>query len=151
MDKATEAKQWELCGFCGAQKIPDTTVVARCIANGLSEAAAQDYAAQHAYNVCPNQGDGKHSRHTECLRMPFVDGAYYHGICRNARCARYIAEINGFIYMREKFGSVFPESISHAENDNGFDLFKPYGVLENPPFEIAIPLDLQRFAVLKLN
>lgn len=40
------------------------------------------------------------------------------------------------LYMREKFGNVYPESIGHAENDDGFDLFQPYGIIENPPFEI---------------
>lgn len=38
--------------------------------------------------------------------------------------------------MREKLGNVYPESIGHAENDDGFDLFRPYGIVENPPFEI---------------
>jgi hypothetical protein len=135
MDKATEAKQWELCPFCGAQKVLDENIVAK---------AGEEYARMHHYNVCPNAGCAKLNKHAECLRMPFADGAYYHGICRNARVARYVAATNRFVYMREKFGSVFPEGIGHAENDNGFDLFKPYGVLENPPFEIPIPLDLQR-------
>ena len=40
--------------------------------------------------------------------------------------------------MRQKFGSVFPEDICHAENDDGFDLFEPYALLENSPFEIPL-------------
>jgi len=68
--------------------------------------------------------------------MPFEDGAYYRGKCRNAQMARYSSSKNNFVYMREKFGHVYAESIGHAENDNGFDLFKPYALMENPPFEI---------------
>jgi hypothetical protein len=127
MDKETEAKQWSLCPFCGAQKTLDDTVVAK---------AGEEYARKHYYYVCLNAECAKLNRHSECLRMPFIDGAYYHGICRNARVARYTAATNRFTYMREKFGRVFPEGIGHAENDNGFDLFKPYGILETPPFEI---------------
>jgi hypothetical protein len=47
-----------------------------------------------------------------------------------------VAASNRFVYMREKFGNVYPESIGHVENDDGFDLFRPYGIVENPPFEI---------------
>jgi hypothetical protein len=136
MDKATEEKQWTLCPFCGAQKVPDERVVAQSVKSGVSEADARGYVLQHHYNVCPNAECANLNKHAECLRMPFVDGAYYHGICRNARVARYVAVTNRFVYMREKFNSVFPEGIGHAENDNGFDLFRPYGILENPPFEI---------------
>lgn len=136
MDRAIEDKQWELCGFCGAQKVPDERSFDKLVKGGMSEANARQYVIEHNYCICPNAGDGKHSKHAECLRMPFVDGTYYHGICRNARVARYVAATNRFVYMRLKFTSIFPESIGHAENDDGFDMFRPYGVLENPPFEI---------------
>ena len=33
----------------------------------------------------------------------------------------------------------YPESVGHAENDNGFDLFEPYGIIENPPFLRTMP------------
>jgi hypothetical protein len=137
MDKATEEKQWALCPFCGSQKVPDERVIAKYVASGMPEADARQYVgeAQHGYYVCPT-ADDKHTRLAECLRMPFADGAYYHGYCRNARVARYVAATNRFVYMRRKFSSVFPESIGHAENDDGFDMFRAYGVLENPPFEI---------------
>lgn len=127
MDKETEAKQWALCPFCGAQKMLDPRIVAE---------AGEDYVRQHHYSVCPNVACAKLNKHAECLRLPFVDGAYYHGICRNARVARYVAATNRFIYMRQKFTAIFPESIGHAENDDGFDIFKPFGILEAPPFEI---------------
>jgi hypothetical protein len=132
VDKATEEKQWELCGFCGSQKVPDQRIVAD---------AGEEYARQHQYHVCPNAGCRTLNKHSECLRMPFIDGAYYHGLCRNARVARYIAATNRFVYMRQKFGAVFPEGIGHAENDNGFDLFKPFGLLETPPFDIPQLID----------
>jgi hypothetical protein len=40
--------------------------------------------------------------------------------------------------MRHKFGDVFPEDICHAGNDDGFDLFEPYAIVEDPPFEIPL-------------
>ncbi len=138
MDKETESRQWALCPFCGTQKVPDERVVKRLVLYGNTEAQARERVndPKQGYNVCPKNECSKLNKNAECLRMPFVDGAYYHGICRNARVARYVASTNRFVYMREKFGSVFPEGIGHAENDNGFDLFRPYGVMENPPFEI---------------
>jgi len=138
MDKTIEEKQWVVCWFCGSQKIPDERVVERFIKYGSTEAEARFHVTlpKQGYTVCPNDADGKHSRHAECLRTPFADGAYYFGLCRNARVARYVAASDRFVYMREKFDSVFPEGIGHAENDNGFDLFRPYGIMNEPPFEI---------------
>jgi hypothetical protein len=136
VDKETEHKQWTLCPFCGGQKTPDESIIAKCVEGGMPVTDARAYAVQYHYSACPNAGCAKLNKHAECLRMPFVDGAYYHGICRNARVARYVAATNRFVYMREKFGAVFPEGIGHAENDNGFDLFKPFGLLETPPFDI---------------
>jgi hypothetical protein len=101
-----------------------------CVAIGITTAGNSD-----PCDLCPDEIAGGHPQ-ILVLKMPFVDGAYYHGICRNARVARYVAATNHFIYMREKFGSVYPESIGHAENDDGFDLFQPYGTIENPPFDI---------------
>ena len=131
MDVATENLQWQICQFCGGPKQPDINIVAKLISSGMTKGEAQNYANQHTYLKCP-----KEHGETPVLHMPFIDGAYYHGRCRNAVVARYVAATNRFVYMREKFRYVYPESIGHAENDNGFDLFRPYGILENPPFEI---------------
>lgn len=60
-------------------------------------------------------------------------GKYYYGHCRNASVSKWDTETQKFTYMREKFGSTFPEDINHPEDDNGFDLFTP--VAEVEPFE----------------
>lgn len=54
-------------------------------------------------------------------KSDLVKNHYYQGKCRNADVALW----NGFefVYMRNKFGSTFPETIKHMEDDNGFDLF----------------------------
>lgn len=59
-------------------------------------------------------------------KSDLVDGEYYFGSCRNSNCARWDAEKQEFTYMRTKFGTRFPETIKHPEDDDGFDLFVPY-------------------------
>jgi len=127
MDVATERKQWDICGRCGKQCVLDSVAIAKY---GLGHVEKR-----LRFKRCPDDIAGNHPE-MPVLRMPFVDGAYYRGVCRNARIARYVAAANRFVYMREKLGTVYPESIGHAENDDGFDLFRPYGIIENPPFEI---------------
>ena len=72
-------------------------------------------------------------------------GAYYHGDCRNASIARWNAEWGYFVYIRTKFASVFPEKIGYwveaQPGEHRWDEFKPYGKLENPPFEIPLTDD----------
>lgn len=53
------------------------------------------------------------------------DGKYYVGRCRNASVARWDEEQNEFVYARQKFNYVFPETINHFEDDDFFDLFVP--------------------------
>lgn len=67
------------------------------------------------------------------------DGDYYLGRCRNARVARWDAGRGVFVYMREKFGSRFPEDIKHPEDDDGFDLFLPVAEVEPLPLEVVPP------------
>ena len=71
-----------------------------------------------------------------------VHGFYYRGKCRNAQVARWNAETQKFVYMREKFGHVFPEDIGYwieaKPGEHRFDEFKPYALMENPPFEIPL-------------
>ena len=64
------------------------------------------------------------------LKKNLVDGEYYYGHCRNARVARWNTKTQEFTYIRTKFGSKFPETIKHPEDDDGFDLFKPVSVVE---------------------
>lgn len=59
-----------------------------------------------------------------------VDGCYYYGLCRNARVAKWFAKRQCFVYMRAKLGSIFPEDIYHLEDDNGYDIFLPFGLAE---------------------
>jgi hypothetical protein len=63
-------------------------------------------------------------------KADLVDGVYYEGDCRNASVAVWDAENNVFWYNRYKFGGYFYEAINHPENDDGHDLFYPYGVTE---------------------
>jgi len=133
--KAQYDMQWAICPFCGGTKILDPIKVAH-----LGEECTRE---KHYY-ICPIMGDGslitrRGGVHANCKvldQVELVHGAYYYGECRNASIARYNAETNRFTYMREKFGSIFVEAIGHAENDDGFDIFKPYGLVNDPPFEI---------------
>jgi hypothetical protein len=57
------------------------------------------------------------------------DGVVYEGRCRNASKAIWNKQLGKFIYVRQKFGSRFLESINHPANDDGFDLFLTKGVV----------------------
>jgi hypothetical protein len=136
MDRETERKQWEICPNCGQKKVPHPRL------EGDNDMIG--------WLVCPNdvatlslptqaeRWHGPRCRPPAVLAAPFVHGAYYRGTCRNASIARYNAETGKFVYWRQKFGSVFPEDICHAGNDDGFDLFEPYAIVEDPPFEIPL-------------
>ena len=52
-----------------------------------------------------------------------IVGKTYIGDCRNAREAVWDGE--KFTYMRTKFGSTYPETINHFQEDDGYDLFVP--------------------------
>ena len=52
-----------------------------------------------------------------------IVGKTYIGDCRNAREAVWDGE--KFTYMRTKFGSTYPETINHIQDDDGYDLFVP--------------------------
>ena len=67
-------------------------------------------------------------------KKDLIKGGYYIGKCRNADVALW----NGyeFVYMRDKMGAHFPETIFHLEDDNGFDVFIP--------LKITKPTDEQR-------
>lgn len=53
------------------------------------------------------------------------DAAWYVGECRNANLAQWDGKRSVFVHWREKFDKIFPETIRHPEDDNGFDLFWP--------------------------
>lgn len=52
-----------------------------------------------------------------------IVGKTYIGDCRNVREAVWDGE--KFTYMRTKFGSTYPETINHFQDDDGYDLFVP--------------------------
>jgi hypothetical protein len=57
-----------------------------------------------------------------------IAGKRYKGYCRNADAAVW----NGmeFVYVRHKFGCTFDEKIKHFEDDDGYDVFVPYRVID---------------------
>lgn len=52
-----------------------------------------------------------------------VIGETYIGSCRNASEA--VWDGKKFTYMRTKFGSTYPETINHFQDDDGYDVFVP--------------------------
>ena len=52
-----------------------------------------------------------------------ITGKTYIGDCRNATEAVWNGE--KFTYMRTKFGSTYPETINHFQDDDGYDVFVP--------------------------
>lgn len=68
------------------------------------------------------------------------DGAYYAGICRNARVARWNATAKVFVHWREKFGRTFTEEIGYFTPGGQYDEFIP--VIELPEHSVQyIPLE----------
>jgi len=69
-------------------------------------------------------------------KKDLVKNQYYHGKCRNATVALW----NGFefVHMRYKFGAFLRDEVNHLEDDNGFDLFVPLRIEENPTDEQRI-------------
>ena len=77
----------------------------------------------------------------QCIaKEELVDGAYYRGKSRNAELdlARWDAKKEHFVYVREKFGSIFTEPISHPQDEQHFDVFRVKELVENPEFEIPL-------------
>jgi hypothetical protein len=64
-------------------------------------------------------------------KKDLIDGAYYQGDCRNASVAKWIAEKDSFVYLRNKWHSQFLEYINDFEDDDGYDTFIPFCRLEN--------------------
>lgn len=54
-----------------------------------------------------------------------IDGQLYFGVSRNTTTATWSAERNEFVYMRTKFMDKFEDTLPHAEDDDGFDIFVP--------------------------
>lgn len=50
-------------------------------------------------------------------------GKTYIGFCRNASEA--VWQGDRFVYQRFKWGTTFPDTINHFQNDDGYDVFVP--------------------------
>ena len=50
-------------------------------------------------------------------------GKTYIGFCRNASEA--VWQGDKFVYQRFKWGTTFPDTINHFQNDDGYDVFVP--------------------------
>jgi hypothetical protein len=149
MDAAIEKLQWQICLYCGSQTAPDPRVIDNLVTQGMDRGQAEAFAIKHVYLACPNRPEHKlEGAHPKGFRMvppeELQHGGYYHGNCRNARVARWNAETKKFVYIREKFRAVFAEEIDYwidaQPGEHRFDEFRPYGKLENPPFEIPLVL-----------
>ena len=78
---------------------------------------------------------GKYYEAGVIRKKDLIDGRYYQGTCRNSDVAKWSEKDNCFTYKRYKFSSVFDETINHLEDDNGYDLFLPYNLLEYSDLE----------------
>jgi len=73
-------------------------------------------------------------------KAALMDGMYYLGNCRNAAIARWDAKLEVFWHWRDKWGDRYLESIKHAEDFDGYDVFKPtseLGMDPTIPFETS--------------
>lgn len=61
-------------------------------------------------------------------KKDLVSGTYYYGKCRNARVARWDGQ--QFWHWRDKWGSHFLEAIKHREDEDDFDVFDPYRIVD---------------------
>jgi hypothetical protein len=127
IDEETAARQWRLCPWCGrdgsiwhAGRLP-----LRVLPLGVP---------------CIAFREGKAPPMVPRERLEH--GAYYHGICRNATVARWDAGRQEFVHWRTKLHDVFLETIGYwvdaQPDEQRFDEFRPFGRMENPPFEIPL-------------
>lgn len=144
VETEVEKKQWNVCCFCGADKVfgkEFEDCVARSIARGNSREEAEKYFRRFLYTECPTPENHKEGNPMVLLEE-LEHGAYYLGSCRNASVARWNAETKQFVYMREKFGEVYPEEIGYwieaQPGEHRFDEYKPYCKTDSPPFEIPL-------------
>jgi hypothetical protein len=75
-------------------------------------------------------------RHNHILKENLIKGEYYFGICRNARTARWDGE--KFIHWRTKFGERFLEEIRCPEDENHYDVFFAYKLVDWGTEEIPL-------------
>jgi uncharacterized protein (DUF433 family) len=71
------------------------------------------------------------------------DGAYYKGRCRNATVAGWNADEQCFYHWRQKFGSIYIETIKYPTDETEWflDVFDVVEELPNPRFDIPFDAD----------
>lgn len=65
-------------------------------------------------------------RRPPVTKSELEDRAYYSGKCRNANVAQWFADRNCFVHLREKFTTVYAETIRHPDDEKTFDSFAPW-------------------------
>lgn len=73
-------------------------------------------------------------------KTELVDGAYYHGSCRNASIARWNAAEQQFYHWRNKFGW-YVETISAPEDEQYYDVFVATSLIETDKVAKEIPFN----------
>lgn len=95
---------------------------------------SDDEGTQYEFPVVPFENVMKEIVVPEFIRLgaiprkDLIVGKRYKGYCRNADEATW----NGteFVYVRHKFDSMFEENVKHFEDDDGYDVFVPYRVID---------------------
>lgn len=106
-------------------------IIEVAIVNGL-KSYAEEVTVRKIPNPIPKGWLEQQYFKGEMVRLSdLVDGCWYYGKCRHADMAMWDADAEVFVYYREKFGYVFPETIKHPEQDNGQDLFWPRFLVED--------------------
>ena len=128
-----------ICPYCGAEQVFDQEYVEQLVEKGWTREKAEEHAASSPiFLACP---DRSRDMKTPLPVGALEHGAYYHGSCRNAYIARWNADSNEFIYMRQKFGHVYPEGIRcWAGSGGNFDTFRAHGKMKISPIEIPLKI-----------
>lgn len=58
-------------------------------------------------------------------KKDLIDGQWYIGDHRRCKIAKWDANKNVFVYVREKFGQKYLDTCNHFQDDDGFALFVP--------------------------
>ncbi len=105
------------------------------------QAALEDFPHQHpleffSFSIMPDEIEFTRAYSLGMIRKEdLVTGKYYKGNCRNTSVAKW----NGskFDYMRYKWGSYYKDSLCYPTDEDHFDVFIPYFVVEPSEKEIV--------------
>lgn len=88
-----------------------------------------------SFSIMPDEIEFTRAYNLGMIRKEdLVAGKYYKGNCRNASVAKW----NGskFDYMRYKWGSYYKDSLCYPTDEDHFDVFIPWAVVEPSEKEI---------------